>query len=216
MKNKLKGLTIKPFFQIILQLLVIIILLPAITNANTKIVNGYIISQHNDTLSRQLQVEADFFGQFNEIKLYHEVTTVDKDGVLQVLTPADIKGFGFSYKDKQYSFISRPIDKERKLLFVEPIITGSKATLYLYKELSYMTNEYHFTLEKQDGSFICLSDFSTLENFKEKLKSFFADDKDAIALIDLSFHSHARIEKDVSKIVQEVNSDKKSSLANRE
>jgi hypothetical protein len=216
MINKNKDLIIKSLRKIKWQVLTLALLLPALCQANSKIVEGYIISLHNDTISRHLQVEADFFGQFNEIKLYHEVTVFDKDGTTKILTPEDIKGFGFTYKDKQFSFISKPIDKEKKLLFVEPLILGPKATLYMYKELSYMTNEYHFTLEKQDGSLLCLSDFSSLENFKEKLKSFFADDKDALTLIDLSFRSHARIERDMTKIVQEVNNDKNSSLANRE
>jgi hypothetical protein len=191
-------------------------MIPCSSFAGSKWVKGYIISQNNDTLRRQLEVEADLFGQFNELKLFHQVTIIQESGVPQILTPADIRGFGFNYKDRQYSFISKPIDKEGKLLFVEPIVSGRKATLYLYKELSYMTNEYHFTVEKQDGTYICLSDFSALDSFRENLKSFFMDEKDALALIEGSFHSRSKIEKDVTKIVQEVNIDKKSLLATRQ
>jgi hypothetical protein len=196
-----------------LQALLLIFIFPLFTHANSRIVKGYIISQNNDTLSRQVQVEADIFGQFNEIKLYHEVDIIDEKGNLQTLSPTDIKGFGFSYKDKQYAFISKPMGNAGRLLFVEPLITGRKATLYLYKELSYMTNEYHFTLEKQDGTYLSLSDFSTLETFREKLKSFFGDNKDALSLIENSFRSHSKIEKDMAKVVQEVNNDKKSLVA---
>jgi hypothetical protein len=212
MRHHYKKLIFKRY-RSIWQALLLIFLLPLITHANSRIVKGYIISQNNDTLSRQVQVEADIFGQFNEIKLYHEVDILDEKGNLQTLSPADIKGFGFSYKDKQYSFISKPMGASGRLLFVEPLISGRKATLYLYKELSYMTNEYHFTLEKQDGTYLSLSDFSSLETFREKLKSFFVDNKDALSLIDNSFRSHSRIEKDMTKVVQEVNNDKKSLVA---
>jgi len=213
MENQVKRLIINIFRQGISFTLILALILPQSTKANSKIVKGYIISQTNDTLLRQIQVEADIFGQFNEIKLYHEVLILNDNGLLQLLTPADIKGFGFNYKDKQYAFISKPVDKSGKSLFVEPLIAGRRATLYLYKELSYMTNEYRFTVEKQDGTFLRLSDFASLESFRQQLKTFFGDDKDAISLIDGSFRSHSKIEKDITNVVREVNHEQSPMMA---
>jgi hypothetical protein len=213
MEVQIKHLITRKLSKVLLLIPIFFLILSKNSQASSKIVKGYIISQTNDTLYRQIQVEADIFGQFNEIKLYHEVMILNENGLLQLMTPADIKGFGFNYKDKQYSFISKPLDKNGKSLFVEPLITGKRAQLYLYKELSYMTNEYRFTVEKQDGTFLRLSDFASLENFRQQLKSFFGDDKDAISLIESSFRAHSKIEKDISNVVRQVNHEQSPMMA---
>jgi hypothetical protein len=181
---------------------------PLLSHASVKLVSGYIISQRDDTVSTTLAVYVDAFGHLNESKLNHGVELPDSSGNLLNLTPDDIKGFGFSFKEKEYAFVSRPVDPEGHQMFVKPLICGPNTTLYCYTQLYYTRSEEHFTFEKQDGTYICISSFSEPEKIREALKSFFRENEETVTFLDNCFRKRSTIQKDVEGVVNEVNNEK--------
>jgi hypothetical protein len=179
-------------------------------HANVRLVKGYIISERDDTVNTTLAVHVDAWGRLNEAKLNHTVELPDSSGNYLNLTPDDIKGFGFSFKEKQYTYVSKPIDQEGHLMFVQPLVTGPNTTLFCYTQLYHQMSEEHFTFEKQDGSYICISSFSPPEQIQHELKSFFREDEQALSVISTCFQKRSSLQKDIDRVVREVNHDQQA------
>jgi len=190
--------------------LAFIVLFPILTRAGIKEVPGYILSLHNDTIYGILAINTDVFGNLNEARLSHTIELPDSIGNFENLTPDDINGFGFAFNSRQYTFVSKPVDSSGRLLFVQPVILGPKAALYCGVQLYYRLTEDLFFLQKEDGTYTCLSSIMPPDEFRAKLKEFFKDDQDVTVLADACFRRHRRtdIQQDVARVIRQANTQK--------
>src|SRR5258708_2584228 len=95
------------------------------------VTNGYYITSTNDTLNTQLKVPETLFNQVSIDRLYNKIKVVDSAGNFTKLKPESINGFGFTWEDKEYVFISKPV-KHKGRKFFEVLSSGNKANLLYY------------------------------------------------------------------------------------
>jgi hypothetical protein len=210
MNNQLKTKYLPPIPKARHLVFLSFFILPTLVQANIRLVEGYIISERDDTVSTTLAIHVDALGRLNEAKLNHTVELPDSSGNYLNLTPDDIKGFGFSFKNKKYAYVSKPIDPEGHLMFVQPVVTGPNTTLFCYTQLYHQQSEDHFTFEKQDGSYICISSFSPPDQIREELRSFFRENQETLSVINSCFQKRSSLLKDIDRVVREVNHDTQS------
>ncbi len=120
--------------------------------------NGYYVTLQNDTMSAKIKVPKDLFGsvQIEVLERKIKVSDGSSQGV-KTLKLADIKSYGFSYKDKNFNFASKQL-KENKSKFFERLADGKNASCYYYYRSGYrgLKNET-FIIEHSDSSKLVLT-----------------------------------------------------------
>ncbi len=161
--------------------------------------NGYIVILSNDTLQVQIR------GRFQN---YKHVKIVDSAGVTQILTPRDIKAYGYTFKSKDYVFRAKPI-KDSSVYFLETVATGDKASVYEYSLIlggpQVSSIEVFYTFERPDGSYLFLTNFNSLNKLSSEIKSFYSDNREVQRLIDNKFQARPKIEKDIKDLIDAAN-----------
>ena len=184
----------KPFY-------VLLMLLTSFTNSYAKTVDGYIITLKGDTVFSKIKIPG-AFSNFN----YNEVEIIDSTNESKVLTPEDIKGYGYHYKNKDYVFMSKKI-KKGTLYFLEQIVGGTKASLYQYisSNFGYGSDKVFYTFEKAGGINLFIVNYAALSDFRNELRFFYSENIEVQKLIDSKFNGRGHIQDDIKEIVEAVN-----------
>lgn len=174
-----------------------------------RIVEGYYITQENDSVTVQMKVPALLLGGINFKKLRKGVEAIDSLNSAKPIMPADVKRIGFVYKNDQYHLVSKPV-KDGSLAFLQPVIVGPKASLYQYDQevssgMNQTSTQEFYTFERQDGTHLFLTNFASLATFKEKLGAFYGSSLEVQLLINSSFEARRHIQRDIRKVVEAVN-----------
>ncbi len=171
---------------------------------------GYIVTLTGDT-SVVLIKTGGFLGGYN---MNAKVKIRDSNDKKKVLTPNDIKGYGYTDdKSKEYVYRAKMI-KDSSLYFLEPIVVGQKTSLYSYSVTSgggygfgggaSSTQEF-YTFEKSDSTHLFMTNYAPLDKFKEKLKSFYKENIEVQRLIDTRFEARRHIQRDIKEIEEAFN-----------
>ena len=170
------------------------------------VVDGFYVGNHGDTIKTRFNISTSA-GQPDLFKLYSRVEMVTDSGSRKtIFKPGDIESFGFTYKEKNWTFVSKKIGEKSE--FFSPEIDGKKNNLYsqLYAtgggQLSYTAVKYFIT--KEDSIFLILPSADRLKKNKEKLMGFFTD-VEIQKQIQARFNEPDDIEKDVLFIVNYAN-----------
>ncbi|NII27720.1 hypothetical protein HB364_21740 [Pseudoflavitalea sp. X16] len=174
-----------------------------------RTVEGYYITQENDSVTVQMKVPAFLLGGINFKKLRKGVEAMDSLNGAKPITPVDVKRIGFVHKNDQYQLVSKP-EKGGSLAFLQPVIVGPKASLYQYDQevssgMNHTTTQEFYTFERQDGTHLFLTNFASLSTFKEKLGAFYGSSPEVQQLINSSFEARRHIQRDIRKVVEAVN-----------
>ena len=180
----------------------LLILVFGFTKSFSKTVDGYIVTLNDDTSFVKIKLP----GFVSTINLNREVVVIDSSGESKTLTPKDIKAFGYSENQKQYRFVAKPI-KNGTIYFLIAVIVGQKASLYFYSSQAFSNAsvQQFFTFEKPDDKYLFMTNYDQLDQFKEKLKSFYNDNPQIQTFIDTKFSSGRHIQRDIQEVVNAVN-----------
>jgi hypothetical protein len=174
-------------------------------NAQTKTM-GYYITHTNDTVVTQIKFPKGFFGQNN---FTNTIEVIDSLNVEKRFTPTDIKGYGYSNKGYNYTFISKPV-KDGSYKFLSPVYIGPKASLYQYGTYTSGSGyalpslKIYYTFEKPNDQYLFLLGGIT-KKFKNELKIFFKEKPDVVQLIDTKLKYWLEMKKDLLEIMQTAN-----------
>jgi hypothetical protein len=174
-------------------------------NAQTKTM-GYYITHTNDTVVTQIKFPKGFFGQNN---FTNTIEVIDSLNVEKRFTPTDIKGYGYSNKGYNYTFISKPV-KDGSYKFLSPVYIGPKASLYQYgtytsgSGYALPSQQVFYTFEKPNDQYLFLVGRTT-KMFKNELKIFFNEKSDVVQLIDTKLKYWLEMKKDLLEIMQTAN-----------
>lgn len=171
-------------------------------------VDGYIVTLNSDTVQAQIKLSGGFFFGIGSYDMYKQVQVLDSVGTVKVLTPKEIKAYGYTYKSRDYVYRVKQIE-DGSYYFLEPVITGNRTSLYRYTVIrgggKYATMEEYYTFEKSGGSYLFLKSFDGLDTFKAALKGFYSDNSEVQQLIEKKFSARRKIQKDIQDIVVAVN-----------
>lgn len=171
-----------------------------------SIINGYYITQNNDTVATKIKFPKGFFGQNNFTNMIEVVDSIDDT---KRFTPDDIKGYGFSADGYKYFFLSKPV-KGGSYKFLTPVFIGSKASLYQHgiytsgSGYALSSQQLMYTFEKPNNKYLFLVGRTT-KKFKNELKEFFKDDPNVLRLIDDRLKYWLEMKKDLLEIMQTAN-----------
>ena len=179
--------------------LTIAVLILSKSGSAQKLVPGYYVSAAGNTVEVEIKIEKEFS---------KEVEVVDSAKQVRKFTPADIRGFGFSQKDKRYVFSSKPV-KDGSLKFLSAFYVGSRSSLFQY---GYMTSagagmsskQVFYTFEKPGGQYLFLKNILNNE-FMAKVREFYKEFPQAVELIDSRLKYWLDLDKDLRDILQKVN-----------
>lgn len=180
------------------QLSLILVLGFSFLKAYPARIQGYIVTLTNDTVQVQIKGAS---------QNYRHVKIVDSAGVTQMLTPKDIKAYGYTFKSKDYVFRAKPI-KDGTLYFLETVATGDKASVYEYTVTLpglASSTEVFYTFERPDGSYLFLKNFNPLDKLSSEIKSFYSDNREVQRLVDNKFQARRKIEKDIKDLIDAAN-----------
>ena len=182
----------------------LLILILTLTKGFSKSVNGYIITLTGDTIFIKIKLP----GSFGGYNMNKKVEIIDSSGVEKILTPNDIKGYGYTNKSKDYTYRVKII-KDGSLYFLESIVVGQKASLYEYYVSTVVFNnsstQEFYTFEKFDGTYLFMTNYESLETFRIKLKLFYKESLDIQKQIDTKFNSRRYIQRDIKEILDAIN-----------
>ena len=137
------------------------------------------------------------------------IEVVDSVNTEKRLTPAEIKGYGYTDRGYKYDFLSKPVN-DGSYKFLTPVFVGPKASLYQYgiftsgSGYSLSSEKIFYTFEKADNKNLFLVGRTT-KKFKNELKEFFKDDPDVQLLIDNKLKYWHEMKKDLLEIMQTAN-----------
>lgn len=185
------------------------VLMFAFIKAYSNNVNGYIVTLSNDTVSVQIKISGGSFIGIGHYNVYKKVQILDSTGGVKILTPNDIKAYGYVYKSKEYIYRKKPV-KDGSAYFLEPIAVGTNTSLYQYEETvpqgqNMWTTRDFYTFEKPNGTYLFLNSFDDLEKLKEELKKFYSEYSDVQKLVDEKFNARRHIQKDIREIIETIN-----------
>jgi hypothetical protein len=181
--------------------LLLFLVVPLVNTNYFKNVDGYIVSSSGDTSAARIKMPGLMGYNFNK-----QVQIIDSTGGVQTLLPTDIKGFGYTNNEKQYIYYSKPI-KDGKMYFLEPVVTGPRASLYQYVVTAgqYGSNQEFYTFENAAGDHMFMTNYAALDVFRQKLKEFYKEYPGIQQLIDTKFNTRRGIQRDIRSIVEAVN-----------
>ena len=182
----------------------LLILIFAFTKGFSKSVNGYIVTLTSDTIFVKIKLP----GTFGGYNMNKKVEIIDSSGEDKILTPNDIKWYGYTNKSKDYLYRVKII-KDGSLYFLEPIVVGQKASLYEYYVTTVVINnsstQEFYTFEKFDGTYLFMTNYAALETFREKLKLFYKENLEIQKLIDTKFNARRHIQRDIKEVLEAIN-----------
>ncbi|MEQ1797916.1 MAG: hypothetical protein ABL872_08180 [Lacibacter sp.] len=170
-------------------------------------VPGYYVTNNNDSVDTQIKIPKSLFGT-DLSKLLLKVEIVDSINGTKKFKPKDIKGFGFTYKEKHYHFFSKPAITERNVRFLQPFIIGQKTSVYWFHTVDQngIPLGTFYTFEKADGTYTFFSTGElSLSRFRASLKEFYKDYPEVQQLIDTKFQTKPSLKHDITEIVEAVN-----------
>ena len=164
-----------------------------------KTAKGYYITEANDTIKATIKLSN--FTDEEGVEVIDSSTT-------KLFNPSQIKGYGYSYKGKEYVFVSKPVNQFRKR-FLEPELQGKKVSLfsrhYTTSDGTYYTpgfsagpgmysgtparTVYYYTFEKRNGAVMFSDSDEKFATFKQKLIDYFSDSPKTKAEIEKRFSS---------------------------
>ena len=166
-----------------------------------KNVDGYIVSLTGDTMAVKIKLPGLMGSNINK-----QVQLIDSAGQTQTVMPAEVKGFGYTNKEKQFVYYSKPI-KNGTIYFLEPVVVGPKASLFQFVVTGgqYGSDQEFYTFENAAGERMFMTNYAALEVFQSKLKNFYKDHPAINALIDAKFYRRGRIQEDIKSVLEAVN-----------
>jgi hypothetical protein len=180
-------------------------------------VSGYIVTLTNDTIPVQVKIKRGFMGAGGS-NLNKKVEIIDSSNEVKVLMPTDIKAYGFSNKSGEHIYVSKPVENNL-YYFLEPVIKGRYTSLYQYTSTgsiatsnpvsggmtSIKSVQEFYTFEKSDGTYLFMTSYESLDNFRRKLGEFYKNKFEVLKLIDRQFESRRKIPDDVQLVVKLAN-----------
>jgi hypothetical protein len=159
--------------------------------AKDEYADGYIISKKGDTILCKMRIPFNV-GSFNELELFSSVVILDSNSKKVRLKPKDINGYGFTYKSKKYTYVSKVVDDEDRTVFVWPLELGRKISEYYY--YTYNSSDLAkgsmgaiaevYVLEDDAKQITSITRGGSLINsYKAQLRKFFESDKQLLRLI---------------------------------
>ena len=173
-------------------------------------VEGFIISSNGDTIKTFLRLPwniATLSIDYEKIQL--QITMFDTStGVTKIVSPSDIKGFGFYRNNHLHVFYSKPTLKGYNL-FLQPFSLG-KVNVYHYDTAVYINNArstlYHYTIERNDGKVLFWpNNHIKAKEFKKQLKEFLSGEQDIDKLMWGRFLTSDKINIDLRYLVTRIN-----------
>ena len=174
--------------------------------ANSQtIVDGYYITSNNDSVKTKIKVPKIIFSGVDVESLERKVKSVDSSNQgFEKFKPAEINGFGFFYKNKNYNFLKRPITPNT-VKFFERIFSGSNASVYYYFKTGYRgAMSEVFIVEKENGEDLVLKNSMSRKKIKNSLINFFSATSTVQQTIKSKPISKRHLENSVKEIVETV------------
>lgn len=170
---------------------------------------GFYLNQSNDTINVQIKIPKSFLGVVQLSKFIDEFEVIDSSKAIQTFKPEDVKSFGFYYGGLRYNYYSKPI-KNGKLKFLQPVVIGSKSSIYEYSTLTYGSYgmsflHVYYTLEKLDGTNLFVTNSISINKLKDQLKAFYQDNDAAQQLIEEKFQKRLDMFNDMKEVVKTIN-----------
>jgi hypothetical protein len=169
---------------------------------------GYFINYKNDTVAAKVKIRKGIFSGINIENYYKDVELIDSAGNAIIWTPDEIKGFWFSYKLKEYKFLSKPIKRKGKLQFQEVLTGGSKTALYnylIFRGGQYGSPQWGYTIEKKDSTYTYVTNYDFLSELSASFKKIYADVPGIAEFIDKKFKKERKKHEDIISIVEYAN-----------
>ncbi len=150
-----------------------------------KTAKGYYITPSNDTIKATIKLSN--FTDEEGVEVMDSIAT-------KLFNPSQIKGYGYSYKGKDFTFVSKPANQFRKR-FLQPEMQGKRVSLYSRHYTSpdgtYYTpgfsagsgmysgtparTVYYYTFEKSNGAVFFTDTDEKFSTFRQRLMDFFSD-----------------------------------------
>jgi hypothetical protein len=170
---------------------------------------GYYVNQSNDTINVQIKIPKSFLGVVQLSKFIDEFEVIDSSKAIQTFTPEDVKSFGFYYGGVKYNYYSKPI-KNGKLKFLQPVVIGSKSSIYEYSTVTYGSYgmsflHVYYTFEKQDGTNLFVTNSISINKLKDQIKAYYQDYVAAQQIIEEKFQKRSEMFNDMKEVVKAVN-----------
>ena len=192
------------------KIILIGLLIASIKNSKAQsTITGYYISQSNDTINVQIKIPKTFLGIVQLSKFIDEFEVIDSSNAIQTFTPEDVKSYGFYYGGIKYNYYSKPI-KNGKLKFLQPVVIGSKSSIYEYSTVTYGSYgmsfvHVYYTFEKQDGTNLFITNSISINKLKDQLKAYYQDYVAAQQIIEEKFQKRSEMFNDMKEVVKAVN-----------
>ncbi len=169
-------------------------------------IDGYYVSQKDDTIATKIRIRKGAFGQLTNDFL-KELEIIDSQKGELKFTPSDIKSFGFSYEKNRRVYVSKPTkDGSHKFLF--PAFVGHKSSLYLHGTQTtgsgLPTKQIFYTFEKADGSYLFLTNMLN-KKFRIAVKEFYKDSPQVQQVSDTKLNYWLDLDKDLIQILDAAN-----------
>jgi hypothetical protein len=180
-----------------------------VTNATAQpVTHGYYITLASDTVLAAMKVPETLFNEVSTLRLNNKIKIIDSGGRVIKMKPASIKGFGFTRKNTDYAFISKPVKNKRNKFF-EVISSGNNARLFYYSFYKNSGKVRHkkemFIIEKPVDTDLTLKFLLNRKNIRKTLKEFYNSTPGFSQVIDSSFISFRHLKNDLKKIVDDIN-----------
>jgi hypothetical protein len=153
------------------------------SEGHAETVNGYIITLNNDTIKTEIHIPKNIYGMFVPDETASKVKVQDSNGSVKVFNPKEIKGYGFSYKSKQYTFLAKQT-KNGKIKFLEVLLIGPKVSWYQYASTFQRTTSYIYSFELSEGQYVFGNDIAKIDKIINELRRAFKDDPVALKVIE--------------------------------
>jgi hypothetical protein len=181
-------------------------------------VPGYRISLGGDSLRTEIELPSNwggnlFGGKVDAEALNSQVTMVDSAGNPMTYYPEDIKAFGFSFKKKDYYFVSKRASgsSSQFRLFVQSLVKGPRVNLFYYTVTtseyvgySYSRVVYNYIFERPEGRYLFLGDASA-STYKDSLVIYFSDCPPCLGLVTKRFNTIFEISRDTKDVATDIN-----------
>ena len=170
------------------------------------VISDYYITQDNDTIPVTVQFKKGLFGQITN-DFIKEVIVIESNKDSKKFGPEDINGYGFTYQDVNYSYVSKPTKNGSKK-FLVPVVLGPKTSLYQYTIFStggaINNKKVFYTFEKNDNTYLFLSNTISKKS-QLQLKEFYKENPEVGELIDTKLKYWLEIDEDLREILATFN-----------
>jgi len=172
-----------------------------------KNVQGYVITNSNDTIKVTMKIASGAFSNDEPLKTDQRVKSVDSVGdIITTYDSSSIKEYGYTNHNEETKYRLKPIQDGGRY-FLHVVVDGPKAALYSYVHFYGTASQgiEYFTFEKNDTAYLFLKSFDKLETLKKKIADFYSEFPAAQELAMKKFQNRWQIQKDVAAVVNSVN-----------